>query len=94
MPKMVTRTIIQTIVHGEAAGDGKQTLFPVDITIPGKVGEEKAAKVAERIYNNSDHKFIRMISCETNETLYGMDEATFIAHATILPARKNYNKEG
>lgn len=86
---MVTRTCITT----------KCTLMCVD-TVQGEVFNttveisrshkdmNKLLKLCKEAYGETDvKKVVSIVSTEELETLYGMTEADFIAHAFILPKR-------
>ena len=88
MAKLVTRTIITTKVNALAGGDGKKELFPIEVTMSGKLDNKRAAKVAAKMYDTEEHKILQVVSVEVNEALYGMTEETFIANAEVLPPRK------
>lgn len=86
---MVTRTCITTkcVLMGvdTSAGD----VFNATVEIPRAHKDmNKLLKLCKETYGEDDtHKIVSIVSTEELETLYGMTEADFIAHANILPKR-------
>lgn len=89
MAKNVTRTITNTVVTAMCGGDGKNELFPVEITIPGDIKDEKAAKMAAKVYDTDAHKVVYVKTVNHVSNLYSVSEDEFMKIATILPPRKN-----
>lgn len=87
----VTRTIQTThcnvmcldIVAGEPCNK--------DVILPRTYKDEKAMlKAVKKVVENDNIKAVHIVSSMVQETLYGMSEQDFIAHATVLPPRKDY----
>nr|DAJ86899.1 MAG TPA: hypothetical protein [Caudoviricetes sp.] len=86
---MVTRTCVITrctlmcvdTVHGE--------VFNNVVEVPRSHKDmNKLLKLCKEAYGETDtKKVVSIVSTEELETLYGMTEADFIAHATVLPKR-------
>lgn len=52
-------------------------------------------KAVKKAIETDTLKPVQIVSSMVQETLYGMSEQEFIAHASILPPRKDYtNNEG
>lgn len=88
----VTRTIQTThctvlcmdIEHGEPCNK--------DVILPRTYKDEThALKAVKKVIDSDTLKAVHIVSTEVKETLYGMSEQDFIAHANILPPRKDYN---
>lgn len=86
---MVTRTCITTkcVLMGvdTVVGD----VFNTTVEVPRAHKDEvKLLKLCKEAYGEDEtHKIVSIVSKEELETLYGMTEADFIAHATVLPKR-------
>lgn len=50
--------------------------------------KEHILKALANEHNTEDVKLVSVVDIQTTEALYGMDEATFIEHAEILPDRE------
>lgn len=50
-------------------------------------------KAVKKVIETDTLKPVQVVSSMVQETLYGMSEQDFIAHATILPPRKLYPNE-
>jgi hypothetical protein len=58
------------------------------VTLPRTYKDEKhLQKAVETAINTDTIKAVHIVATEVEETLYGMTEQDFIAHATILPPR-------
>lgn len=88
--KLVTRTVVSLSV--DILGiDSDGNVLTVNREIP--VMEDR--KIFPYIVATSTPDFspARVVKVEQVEQLYGMLESVFIAHATKLPPRKDYNAE-
>ena len=64
-----------------------------DIVLPRTYKDELAMlKAAKKVVETDTIKAVHIVSSVVQETLYGMSEQDFIAHATILPPRKDYTE--
>ena len=90
---MVTRTIMST----------KVTLMCLDVVTAepcNKVvtvtrtykDDEKLMKVVKPLVETENLKVVCIVGKETQETLYGMSEQSFMEHAQVLPSRKGTDK--
>ena len=85
----VTRTIITTNAHILCVDTEKKEPFEFDIKLPRTYKDnKKLMKAVEEAVNTDTVKAVKVMSTATEEILYGMSEAKFIANAEILPARK------
>lgn len=87
----VTRTIQTThcnvmcldIVAGEPCNK--------EVVLPRTYKDENAMlKAVKKVVETDSLKAVAVVSSMVQETLYGMSEQEFIAHATVLPPRKDY----
>lgn len=91
--KMVTRTLESTVFTVMTVNTENNSVENVTVTLMS-VKSMKEADVLKEVANGlpSNHLFVKIISTETHERLYGMTEAEFIKHATILPDRVKKDK--
>lgn len=62
-----------------------------DVILPRTYKDDKALlKAVKKAIETDNLKAVQVVSSTVQETLYGMSEQDFIAHATILPPRKDY----
>lgn len=62
-----------------------------DVILPRTYKDDKALlKAVKKAIETDTLKAVQVVSSNVQETLYGMSEQDFIAHATILPPRKDY----
>lgn len=87
----VTRTIQTThcnvmcldVVAGEPCNK--------EVVLPRTYKDEQAMlKAVKKVIETDTIKAVHIVSSMVQETLYGMSEQDFIAHATVLPPRKDY----
>lgn len=91
---MVTRTISTTNATLMMVDTESAEVFNKDVILPRTYEDEKAIlKAAKKVHENEQHKVVAVVSTEVNETLYGMSEAEFIAHAKPLPPRNGTNDD-
>ena len=87
-PQMVTRTFSTTKVKMLAVRVSTEKTEFVDLVLPRTYKDkDEIKKIADKLNADPDLKYVHVVSYETEDTLYGMDEADFIAHAKILPLR-------
>ena len=90
--KMVTRTIVTTIVNCKYYKLKDEILFDSSLTQTGKLDEKQAKnEINEMIERNPECGFtlVKVNFITYEEKLYGMPETVFLANATELPPRKN-----
>lgn len=84
----VTRTIKTTnctlmCVHTETA-----EVFNKDVVLPRTFEDDNAIlKAAKKVHETDTIKVVAVVQSSVTETLYGMSESDFIAHAKPLPPR-------
>ena len=84
----VTRTIPTTIVTIFCVNTEDRSTFEQTITLPRTYKDDiKMMKAVENALAGEPIKAVSIVKSEVKETLYGMTEADFIAHATVLPPR-------
>ena len=85
----VTRTIPTTIVKLFCVNTEDRSTFEQNITLPRTYkDEQKMMKAVEKVLDGEPIKAVSILGYEVKETLYGMTEAEFIQHATVLPPRE------
>lgn len=91
MPKkaMVTRTITTTKVEVMCLDIAQQEPYNDVVILPRTYKDEKTLlKAAAARIDDDTHKAVHIVRHEVLETLYGMDEATFVSLAQELEPRK------
>lgn len=89
--KMVTRTIVTTIINCKFYNLTDEVLFDSSLTYTGKLDEKQAkSEINEMIDRNPEigFTFVKVNFITYEEKLYGMLESVFLANATELPPRK------
>lgn len=85
---MVTRTISTTNATLMMVDTTEGEVYNKDVVLPRTYEDDKAVlKAAKKLYEDDEHKVVQVVSTSVAETLYGMSEADFIAHAKPLPPR-------
>ena len=83
--QMVTRTILTTKVNVLCMDTVSCEACNIDVTLPRTYkDEDKLFKAVQKVVNKDAIKAVQVVSQETVETLYGMDEQDFIANALVL----------
>lgn len=91
---MVTRTITTTQVTVLGMDVEKCEPMNETFTVPRTYkDEEKLLKAVKAIGETDTYKIVKIVDTQVQETLYGMDEATFIQHAQVLPPRTQGNSD-
>lgn len=91
MPKkaMVTRTITTTKVEVMCLDIAQQEPYNDVVILPRTYKDEKSLlKAAASRIDDDTHKAVHIVRHEVLETLYGMDEQTFISLAHEMEPRK------
>lgn len=66
-----------------------------EVILPRTYKDENAIlKAVKKAIETDTLKPVQVVSHMVQETLYGMSEQDFIAHAVILPPRKDYTSNG
>lgn len=91
---MITRTIQTTEVDLLCLNIVEGEPFNTTVTIPRTYKDEAAMlKAASKLVDNDEQKAVHVVGSRVKETLYGMKETDFIAHAEVLPARPAKDNE-
>lgn len=86
--RKVTRTITSTKVIVMCADTETAKVENYEVEIVGVYSDEKKLmKAVSKVVETETTKPVSIISKETIETLYGMDEQKFMEMAEILPSR-------
>ena len=87
----VTRTIQTTHCNVLCMDIENREPCNKDVVLPRTYKDEKSLlKAVKKVVETDTLKPVQVVSSMVQETLYGMSEQDFIAHATILPPRKDY----
>ena len=85
----VTRTITTTKVVLMAANVSTGELVDVEMSLPREYKDAEAIlKMAAKVGENPNLRYVYVKSAEVEETLYGMTEAEFLRYARPLPPRE------
>ena len=85
---MITRTIKTTTLDAFCVDRNSRETFSNPVTLAGTYADER--KLLKAVSKAVDTELVKVIAADNVkvvETLYGMDEETFIKNAQILPAR-------
>lgn len=87
----VTRTIQTTHANVLCMDIENREPCNKDVILPRTYKDENAIlKAVKKVIETETIKPVQVVSSMVQETLYGMSEQDFIAHASILPPRKDY----
>ena len=85
---MVTRTVKGVTVTALVCRLSAKEVFETQFTLPRVPKDDKELdKMLNKANLDADIKVLAAVSTKETETLYGMDEAVFIANAEVLPPR-------
>lgn len=91
---MVTRTITTTEAIVMCLNVVQAEPYTEKVTVPRTYKDDNALlKVVKSIIETDEVKAVHIVAKEEIETLYGMPENDFIAHATVLPKRGEKTEE-
>lgn len=87
----VTRTIQTTICNVLCMDIENREPCNKEVILPRTYKDENAMlKAVKKVIESDTLKAVQVVDSMVQETLYGMSEQDFIAHAVILPPRKDY----
>lgn len=91
---MVTRTIVITKVTVMCLNVVQGEPYTETVTVPRTYKDNNALlKVVKSNIETDELKAVHIVAKEEIETLYGMSEKDFIAHAQVLPKRGEKSSE-
>ena len=91
---MVTRTIVTTKATVMCLNVVQREPYTETVTVPRTYKDDNALlKVVKPIIETEELKVVHIVAKEEIETLYGMSENDFIAHAQVLPKRNEKPSE-
>ena len=83
--RMVTRTIVSTVVTAKAYNLSTDAFETIKITFTGDDNATNLARQTERKVNDSKNlKFLKIVDSSTTEELYAMTEEEFLKHAVKI----------
>ena len=90
--RVVTRTIEDCVVEVKALKSiGKDDAIVVDtLHLGGQIPEEKALKVAQKMYNTEDYTVVKVLKYYKELTIYGMKEVDFIKLAKPMDDERHF----
>lgn len=85
---MVTRTIKTTNATLMCVDTETAEVSNIDVVLPRTFEDDNAIlKAAKKHHETDTNKVVAVVASSVAETLYGMSESDFIAHAKPLPPR-------
>lgn len=86
---MVTRTMPVSKVTALVVDLNTKQTAEKELTISGKYSGEKLDKAVKAVVDDQNTKFVSVLSVETNDILYGMDEQKFIDNAEVITRKSD-----
>lgn len=91
---MVTRTVKSTKATVLLADVEANALVERAVIIPRTYNDEKSlTKAVKKALEDEPFTFVKVLSTEEQEALYGMSEQKFISLAQVLPPRGTQNDD-
>lgn len=88
MERKVTRTVTVTTANVMVCNTETGLVTPMNYELTGEVKDNKQAlKQLNKVYGTESLIFVKVLSVESKETLYGMSESDFIKYAKPLDKR-------
>lgn len=91
--KMITRTMFTTTVTYMAVDVSTATVATYTDIIVGKHSADSALLELKDAHETETFKVVSVVSLTVDESLYGMTEREFLAHAVKLPPRSTADNE-
>ena len=85
--RFITRKIVRTVATCNVWDNATKEIREEKITVGAGVPEEKLEKVIVKELATDDKKLLEIVTTETVEAVYRMEENKFIALATIVPTK-------
>lgn len=83
--RMVTRTIVSTIVTVKCADLVGNTVYKDAVNLSGTFkNTEGALKAAKKLMDSDSQKVLKVLDMQEQTQLYGMTEEEFMANANII----------
>lgn len=91
--RMVTRTVIENVYTVKTVNTDTDVIANVDISVSAALPEKKQLQALALELQKQGLALVKVLAVNKRETLYGMEESTFINLAVKLPPRSRVNPE-
>lgn len=85
--RFITRTIVSTVATCNVWNNATKEITEEKVTVGAGVTEKNLEKVITKELATDDKKLLEIVTTETVEAVYRMEENKFIELATIVPAK-------
>ena len=87
--RFITRTIVSTVATCNVWNNATKEIAEEKVTVGAGVTEKNLEKLISKELATDDKKLLEIVTTETVEAVYRMEENKFIELATIVPAKTN-----
>lgn len=85
--RFITRTIVSTVATCNVWNNATKEITEEKVTVGAGVTEKNLEKVISKELLKDDKKLLEIVTTETVEAVYRMEESKFIELATIVPTK-------
>ena len=85
--RFITRTIVSTVATCNVWNNVTKEITEEKVTVGAGVTEKNLEKVISKELATDDKKLLEIVTTETVEAVYRMEENKFIELATIVPTK-------
>lgn len=85
--RFITRTIVSTVATCNVWNNDTKEITEEKVTVGAGVTEKNLEKVLSKELLKEDKKLLEVVTTETVEAVYKMEENKFIELATIVPVK-------
>lgn len=85
--RFITRTIVSTVATCNVWNNATKEIAEEKVTVGAGVTEKNLEKVISKELATDDKKLLEIVTTETVEAVYRMEENKFIELATIVPTK-------
>lgn len=85
--RFITRTIVSTVATCNVWNNATKEITEEKVTVGAGVTEKNLEKVISKELSKDDKKLLEIVTTETVEAVYRMEEKKFIELATIVPTK-------
>lgn len=85
--RFITRTIVSTVATCNVWNNATKEITEEKVTVGAGVTEKNLEKVISKELLKDDKKLLEIVTTETVEAVYRMEEKKFIELATIVPTK-------
>lgn len=85
--RYITRTIVSTVATCNVWNNATRDITEEKVTVGAGVNEKNLEKVISKELSEDGRKLLEIVTIETVEAVYRMEESKFIELATIVPVK-------